>query len=146
MVFFVHGREWQVGSSTASVGVRLAHLLSHTTPTCTKYDHVYLHQVRPHVQQPGDKTRRINILAPPQLNDGMLEPTLAVEADRRASRRQQQQHDTRRTQPCPLSGTWSTYARTAHRHRHRHMCTKHRRMQVQRCNGEAGDSHLHRQG
>ena len=27
----------------------------------------------------------------------------------------------------------------------RHTCTKHRRMQVQRCNGEAGGSSLHRQ-
>ena len=29
-------------------------------------------------------------------------------------------------------------------HRHRHMCTKHMRMHVQRCNGEAGGSSLHR--
>ena len=33
----------------------------------------------------------------------------------------------------------------AHRaHRHRHTCTKHMRMQVQRCNGETGGSSLHR--
>ena len=31
------------------------------------------------------------------------------------------------------AGTWSTHAHRTHRHRH--ICTKHIRMQVQRCNG-----------
>ena len=39
------------------------------------------------------------------------------------------------------AGTWSAHVHRAHRHRH--MCTKHMRMQVQRCNGEAGGSSLH---
>ena len=39
------------------------------------------------------------------------------------------------------AGTWSTHAHRAYRHRH--ICTKHIRMQVQRCNGEAGGSSLH---
>ena len=40
------------------------------------------------------------------------------------------------------AGTLGTHAHRAHRHRH--IWTKHIRMQVQRCNGEAEGSSLHR--